>query len=1196
MTARRLAGAPLSGETIRVASPAGGRTIEDRRQPPGPNPNPPRMLRRPLDPEFPATDPRSSRTTVASAKRSGLAGFLALSVATGVAHAQLPAGNWQYFWGDDFSGTAVDTTKWLTGEPGWANSSQSLANPDGNLATLGGGELTLTAIRDDEGGGYDKSFRGGVITTYPYGSYGIRTPLFTAGSFFEARIKLPGTPGSWPAFWGLDPNAPTQNELDVMEYPLDTAAGNGYANHQYHTAYHYNNYTASGPGQVTTGANLGDGNYRVFSASWVGQKLTYYLDGVPVQSFDNPAVNQMDDLYLILNHAVGGNPDTWIGRPNLAEWPVGHTDEMVVDWVRVWKLADAGTTSWTNASGLSGDWLPWEAGASWSNGSPNLGGVTANFGTLGGLSERRIDIVQGGDGNRTLSVINFDGGTRYRIGWPNDRMVLGFGNNGAIQPTINVAATTTTDHELWTGLEWSGTLNINNSSAHPLLLTGPVRGGDGIQINGPGVVSFDSSDNSYSGTTVIDAGSPGPGVARARGRNSLGSGLVLIGPVGNATTARLELENDALVPNPVALPGRNNDSAGIVSTSGTNVISGTVRAEVGGGNYWIRSDAGHLELSGSHGGGVALRSNAGGTRTFTLRGGGDGTVSGAIENGNATVNLAKADGGTWSLEGTNTYTGTTTVDGGVLEVLGTTGTGAVTVNGGGVLQGRGTVRSSLTAQPGATVRAGETGFPLLPPASLIDDFEAYPVGGIGATPNATGDAWIGVFNGTANARIADIAGDRALEVNGINAGSNGWRGAIAELGSRRLPHGQTGTYFFRVRSADTGACDYIFGLTDQPVSTAAAGTTGTNDWDSPWNEYAVTLSIAGGNLRAYGEGSGDVPVAPIASNTWLNVWVVVDHAAKTFRVATSGGAGDGNLYAATFPFGRRSAATVGTNPLITFGAYERNNVPGQLDDLHFTPGTDLSQPAAEPVPTAATLDVAGSFTLSAGATLELDVSTGALHDRVDVAGTFTAHGTLKVTLDPSRPSPRLGDRFDLFDAGSSVVAFEDLVLPPLTPGLDWDTVALGTGVLEVVADPTVYEGWALGHPFPPGTDDPSLDPDGDGLANCLEWLFGSDPLAADPSPLPDGGLVAVDGSEFAGADPSKRYLRMTATIRKAISGMTLTGQGAPSPTLLDAPGAADAVASRALVDLGDFEEREWFYTVPVDESDTGFLRLQLSEE
>jgi len=81
-----------------------------------------------------------------------------------------------------------------------------------------------------------------------------------------------------------------------------------------------------------------------------------------------------------------------------------------------------------------------------------------------------------------------------------------------------------------------------------------------------------------------------------------------------------------------------------------------------------------------------------------------------------------------------------------------------------------------------------------------------------------------------------------------------------------------------------------------------------------------------------------------------------------------------------------------------------------------------------------------------------------------------------------------------------------------------------------------------------------------------------------------------------GADPAKQYLSMTATIRKAISGMTLTGQGAPSPTLLDAPGAADAVASRALVDLGDFEEREWFYTVPVDESDTGFLRLQLSEE
>src|SRR5690606_31860326 len=150
--------------------------------------------------------------------------------------------------------------------------------------------------------------------------------------------------------------------------------------------------------------------------------------------------------------------------------------------------------------------------------------------------------------------------------------------------------------------------------------------GDGIAINGPGVVSFDGNDNTYSGSTVIDSGSQGPGVARARGKNSLGGGAVVIGEQGNNTTGRLELENNSLVPNDINLSGRNTATAGIINHSGNNSISGTIRAQSGGSNYWIRSDAGELLLSG----GIALSSQATGTRTFTLQGAADGVVGGTI--------------------------------------------------------------------------------------------------------------------------------------------------------------------------------------------------------------------------------------------------------------------------------------------------------------------------------------------------------------------------------------------------------------------------------------------------------------------------------------------------------------------------------------------------------------------------------------
>ncbi len=1109
------------------------------------------------------------------------------------ASAQLPPGNWQFFWGDDFSGITVDTSKWLEGEPGWANSSQSLASPDGNLATVDGGELILTATRDAVGGGYDKSFRGGVISTYPYGSRGIQTPLFTAGTFFEARIRLPDTPGSWPAFWSLDPNAATGNELDIMEYPLNIAGGSGYANNEYHTAYHYNNYANAGAGKVTTGVNLGDGNYRTFAASWVGQELRFYLDGAQVRSFDNSAVNQMDDLYLMLNYAVGGNPDTWIGRPSTTEWPVGWSDETRVDWIRVWKLADAGTTSWTNAGGLSTDWQAWENNGSWSNGSPNLGGVTANFDTLGSLPERRIDVIQGGNGPRTLGVINLDGATRYRFGWPTDRLVLGFGNNGAIQPAINVAATTTTDHEFWIGLEWSGTLNLNNESSHDLLLTGPVRGGDGIVINGPGVVSFDGDDNRYSGTTTIDSGSQGPGVARVRGLNSLGSGLVVIGQQGNATTGRLELEDDATVPNEIHLPGRTNPSPGIVNNGGTNTIDGRVRVQVGGGNYWIQSDAGELVLAGNApaADGLALDSIAGGTRTVTLKGAGDGRVQGRIENGSAaTFNLVKADAGTWTLGGTNHYTGTTTVAGGSLVVDGSTGSGATSVESGATLAGGGTVGGGLTAKAGAIVRVGGTGFPLAPTFArpeLLDDFSAYPTG---ATTTATGGLWNGEFVGTGNSNIISDGGNRVLETRGGAA----WRGGKADLEENwnaGIGADETATIFFQMKAAGGGSYDVMTGLTPG-VSNI--------DINNAWQDFAVMPFVAGtaGSSLAYRMTDAGLPgdvIFNMTAGTWYNVWLVVDNAAESYSVHWSTGTSDGNPGGTATIYRNGFTDTV----LEAFGVMAAADASSSLlvDNLAFSPGVNTRHPLGpEPpmTPTAGTLEVSGDFTLSAGSTLELDVSSPTLHDRLVVDGLFTANGTLRVSLDAAQPAPANGDIFDLFDAGSASVNFAALDLPPLAAGLEWDTSAIADGGLAVVPDPSHYGGWALGQAFDPGDDDPALDLEPDGLANAFEWLLDGDPHAPDPGLLPAGTVMTPDGGEFPGADPGKRYLAMSAVVRKDITGMTLVPQAAASPGALDEPGSSSLVHSRVLEDLDDFERREWIYIVPIEDSPSGCMRLKLS--
>lgn len=81
-----------------------------------------------------------------------------------------------------------------------------------------------------------------------------------------------------------------------------------------------------------------------------------------------------------------------------------------------------------------------------------------------------------------------------------------------------------------------------------------------------------------------------------------------------------------------------------------------------------------------------LLSTATGTRTLSLGGTGSGlsTFGGKITNGTiTTLNLIKADSGTWALSGGNDYNGTTTVSAGTLLINGnqSLATAAVAVNG-----------------------------------------------------------------------------------------------------------------------------------------------------------------------------------------------------------------------------------------------------------------------------------------------------------------------------------------------------------------------------------------------------------------------------------------------------------------------------------------------------------------------------------
>ena len=589
---------------------------------------------------------------------------------------------------DEFNGTSLDSMKgWIDAYP-WGRTHNHVAYmaPE-NVIFAGDGALTLRAERVAQGG---EPFTSGAIST-GYTNYKVN------GGYIEARILLPTTPGSWPAFWGLDSGWPP--EADIMEYPLTTDGGtNGYVNTDYHTAFHYTNGSgnaAAGAGEVNpaSAGNLG-GTYHTFGMHWVEDtSVTFYFDGVQVSSFTNSAVNQMTSMYLILNYGVGG----WPGTPSLAQWPAGHVDETKIDYVRIWqqRAGGASTASTWNINGGGS----WDTSGNWSGIVPKYSGQQATFGTVGAAATAAASW----SGSRTVGGITFAGGattTAYTLGSGSGSLQLA-GSGGTANAFIEALATSQANQMISSRVELYNNTDIrNNMTGGQVLILNSLIVGDGdLSVDGIGTVQF-SNNNTYTGNTTIDPGGQGPAVARVTRSRPFGTaGTVNLGPSGNATTARIEIQDGRDVPSPMNFGGRNNTSVGIENLSGNNSFSGTISAQVGGSSYIIQSDAGLLTLSGAAtgAGGVALRIGATGARTFTLQGGGDGAVSGVIQNGTGTVSMTKAGLGTWTLSAANTYTGATTLSGGTLAITGSIASGGtLTTASGTTLTGSGAIGAGAT--------------------------------------------------------------------------------------------------------------------------------------------------------------------------------------------------------------------------------------------------------------------------------------------------------------------------------------------------------------------------------------------------------------------------------------------------------------------------------------------------------------------
>ncbi|MBQ7462770.1 MAG: glycoside hydrolase family 16 protein [Bacteroidaceae bacterium] len=240
-----------------------------------------------------------------------------------------PLPDYKLVWHDEFSTSAVNTTRWSyqNADAGWVNNELqtyvSGRSPKGTkVAECSNGTLKIHTFKEGD-------------KVYSARMYGKRSTGFRYG-YIEARIKLPKGKGSWPAWWMFpidSSNWPACGEIDIME---EVGVDPNLVSSSFHTlAYNHVNHTQKTHEMYCVGAEEG---FHVYAIEWTEDYMRTSVDGIEQLYFENDHQGNNDTwpfskpFFLILNVAWGGD---WGGYAGVDETALPLT--MEVDYVRVWQ-------------------------------------------------------------------------------------------------------------------------------------------------------------------------------------------------------------------------------------------------------------------------------------------------------------------------------------------------------------------------------------------------------------------------------------------------------------------------------------------------------------------------------------------------------------------------------------------------------------------------------------------------------------------------------------------------------------------------------------------------------------------------------------------------------------------------------------------------------------------------------------------
>ena len=304
----------------------------------------------------------------------------------------------------------------------------------------------------------------------------------------------------------------------------------------------------------------------------------------------------------------------------------------------------ASTVAMSSLPASAGTWRSSAtAGANWTDANNWVGAVAPVEGEVLTFSTP----VTGG--TRTVNN-DFAANTNFGISLNANLFVLG-GN--AVDLTSNFNTSYAGSGSLGTvnlilNLQQDTQFNIGGASSR-LDVNGDISGSFGLEKTGVGTVRLQTGTKTYTGNTVVTAGTLDLNVA-----NALPSG---------AGKGNVKVDASMGLRFGQTINGLNGSSTGTISA----FSSGTKGLSIGS------NDA-------------------------------NGDFAGTISKGSGVISVTKVGSGTQTLSGTNSYTGATTVSAGSLYVNGALGATAVTANG-GIFGGTGTVGGNVTINA-ATFAAG----------------------------------------------------------------------------------------------------------------------------------------------------------------------------------------------------------------------------------------------------------------------------------------------------------------------------------------------------------------------------------------------------------------------------------------------------------------------------------------------------------